>query len=128
MHSSGCGGRLCNAFFLCLGVCTHPLVMFLHKALYFICIENIKDRKEYCLDFISETIWCCKLILGRDIGWGCRCATSWCDLDLSSDLAEVTLTYKSVRFGKLILSGNICWGMYLPRHGVPFVKPLIFTS
>ena len=25
---------------------------------------------------------------------GCRCATSWCDLDLTFDLAVVTLTYK----------------------------------
>ena len=25
---------------------------------------------------------------------GCRCATSWCDLGLTSDLAIVTLTYK----------------------------------
>ena len=25
---------------------------------------------------------------------GCRCATSWCDLDLNFDVAVVTLTYK----------------------------------
>ena len=25
---------------------------------------------------------------------GCRCAASWCDLDLTFDLAIVTLTYK----------------------------------
>ena len=25
---------------------------------------------------------------------GCRCATSWCDLDLTFDLFVVTLTYK----------------------------------
>ena len=25
---------------------------------------------------------------------GCRCATSWCDLDLIFDLEVVTLTYK----------------------------------
>ena len=36
-----------------------------------------------------------KLILGRDIGVrGCRCATSRCDLDLTFDLAIMTLTYK----------------------------------
>ena len=35
---------------------------------------------------------------------GCRCATSWCDLDLTFDLAVVTLTYK-------ILSG-----LYLGNH------------
>ena len=25
---------------------------------------------------------------------GCRCAASWCDLDLTFDLVVVTLTYK----------------------------------
>ena len=33
---------------------------------------------------------------------GCKCAVSWCDLDLIFDLAVVTLTYK-------ILSG-LCLG------------------
>ena len=37
---------------------------------------------------------------------GCRCATSWCDLDLTFDLGVVTLTYK-------ILSG-----LYLGNHKV----------
>ena len=32
----------------------------------------------------------------RDIGWGCRCAMSWCHLDLTFDLAVVTLTYKNL--------------------------------
>ena len=36
---------------------------------------------------------CRKLILVRDIGWGCRCAMS-SDLDLTFDLAVATLTYK----------------------------------
>ena len=57
--------------------------------------------------YISDTVRCRKLILGRDIGYGvCRCATSWCDLDLTFDLAVVTLTYK-------ILS----W-LYLGNHKV----------
>ena len=47
-----------------------------------------------CPGCISETVRCRKLILGRDIGWGCRCATSWSDLDLTFDLAVVTLTFK----------------------------------
>ena len=45
---------------------------------------------------MSETVRCRKLILVRDIGGvglGCRCATSWCDLDVTFDLAVVTLTY-----------------------------------
>ena len=50
--------------------------------------------EKICPACISETVSCRKLILGRDIGWGCRCATSWCDLDLTFDLAVVTLTYK----------------------------------
>ena len=43
---------------------------------------------------ISETVRCRKLVHGRDIGWGCRCAVSWCDLDLTFDLAAVTLSLK----------------------------------
>ena len=30
----------------------------------------------------------------KDIGWGCRYAVSWCDLDLTFDLAVVTLSLK----------------------------------
>ena len=47
-------------------------------------------REKVCPGCISETVRCKKLILGR----GCRCATSWSDLDLTFDLAVVTLTYK----------------------------------
>ena len=43
---------------------------------------------------VSETVRCRKLILDRDIGWVCRCATSWYDLDLAFDLAVVTLKFK----------------------------------
>ena len=35
-----------------------------------------------CPGYISETVRCRKLILDRDIGGDCSCATSWCDLDL----------------------------------------------
>ena len=62
--------------------------------------------RKICLDFISETVWCRKLILGRDIGYGVKCAASWCDLHLTFDLAVVTLSYK-------ILSG-----LYLGNHKV----------
>ena len=51
-------------------------------------------REKVCPGCISETVRCRKLILGRDIGWGCRCATSWYDLDLTFDLAVVTLSLK----------------------------------
>ena len=43
---------------------------------------------------ISETVRGRKLILGRDIGWACGCATSWCDLDLTFELAVMTLSLK----------------------------------
>ena len=56
--------------------------------------------------YISETMRCIKLIPNRDIGWGCRCATSWCDLDLTFGLVVVTLSLK-------ILSG-----LYLRKHKV----------
>ena len=51
---------------------------------------------------------------------GIRCATSWCDLDLTFDLAVVTLTYiksypgyisETVRCSKLILGMDIGWGV-----------------
>ena len=46
---------------------------------------------------------------------GCRCAMSWCDLDLTFDLAIVTVTYKilyglileTIRYRKLILGRDI---------------------
>ena len=47
-----------------------------------------------CLGHISETVRCNMFILGRDIGWDCRCVISWRNLDLTFDLAVVTLTYK----------------------------------
>ena len=51
-------------------------------------------REIVCPGCISETVRCRKLILGRDIGWGCSCATSWSDFDLTFDLAVVTLSLK----------------------------------
>ena len=50
--------------------------------------------EKVCPGCISETVRCRKLILGRTLVRGCRCATSWSDLDLTFDLAIVTLTYK----------------------------------
>ena len=47
---------------------------------------------------MSETVMCRRLILGRDISQGCRFATSLCDLDLTFDLAVVTLSLK-ILFG-----------------------------
>ena len=46
------------------------------------------------------------LILGRVIGWGCRCASSWCSLDLTYDLVVVTTSLKIlpglfIGFGKV---------------------------
>ena len=51
-------------------------------------------QEKACLSGIYETMTCRKLILGRDIGWGSGCATSWRDLDLTFDLAIVTLSLK----------------------------------
>ena len=72
-------------------------------------------REKVCPGYISETVRCRKLILGGNIGWGCRCATVWSDLDLIFDLAVVTLTSKicpgyiseTVRCRKLILGRDI---------------------
>ena len=41
------------------------------------------QQVKVCPGCISETIQCRKWILGRDIG--CRCAMSWCELDLTCD-------------------------------------------
>ena len=42
----------------------------------------------------SATVRCRKLIVGKDIDGGCRCAISWCDLDLTFDLVIVTMSFK----------------------------------
>ena len=63
-------------------------------------------QEKSCLGYISETVRCRKLIPGKDIGWGCRCATSWCDRDFTFDLAVVTLTF------------NILSGLYVGNHKV----------
>ena len=44
-------------------------------------------------DCISKTVKF-RLILGRDIDWESRCVTTWCEIDLTFDLAIVTLNYK----------------------------------
>ena len=54
-----------------------------------------RQWEEACLGCISETGRCKMSILGRDIGWGCRCAMSWCVFDLTFDLVIMTLTFKS---------------------------------
>ena len=48
----------------------------------------------------------------------CSCAKSWCDLNLTFDLAEVTLTYNilfglylTVRCRTLLLGRDIGWGL-----------------
>ena len=60
----------------------------------------------------------------------CRCATSWCDLDLNFDLAVVTLTYKILsglylrnsKVWKLILGRDIGWGVVgVHHHGVVLI-------
>ena len=51
-------------------------------------------REKGCPSCISETVKCKRLILSRNICWGCRCAMSWYYLDLTLDLAVVTLNFK----------------------------------
>ena len=61
-------------------------------------------REKGCPCCISETVRCSQFILGWDIGQKFRCAKSWCDLDLTFDLAVVTLSLK------------ILYGLYLGNH------------
>ena len=58
---------------------------------------------------ISETIRCRKLYLVETLVRTCRCATSWCDLDLTFDLVMVTMSFKildSIRCRRLILGSS----------------------
>ena len=43
---------------------------------------------------ISQTVK--KFILDRVIGWGCRCAMSWCDLDLIFNLVIMTFEFENL--------------------------------
>ena len=49
-------------------------------------------REEDGQGCISETVRCRKLILVGTLVMGCSFATSWSDLDLTFDLAVVTLS------------------------------------
>ena len=59
-----------------------------------VCGSMDGHRQKVYQGCISLNMRCRKLIRGRGIGWGCRCATSWCDLDLTFYLAVVTLSLK----------------------------------
>ena len=63
-------------------------------------------REIVCPGCISETVRCRSSYLAGTLVAGCRCATSWSELDLTFDLAVVTLSLK-------ILSG-----LYLSNHKV----------
>ena len=74
---------------------------------------------------MSETIRCRKMKLSGDFGSECRCAMSWCDLDLTFDLAVVTLTFKIfiLTFTKLTLftlkvSASLNCFTFSVSHGV----------
>ena len=69
-----------------------------------------KDRS--FLAFGRHVIIHCRYLVGTLVR-GCRCAMSWSDLDLTFDLAIVTLTYK-------ILSG-----LYLGNSKVQNCRKLI---
>ena len=51
-------------------------------------------QEKVCLGYILETVRYRKLLLVGLLVRGCRCATSWSDLDFTFDLAVVTLIYK----------------------------------
>ena len=56
-------------------------------------------------------VFTCSVLLGTLVV-GYRCAMSWCDLDLTFDLAIVTLSLKitgTVRCRKLVLGRDIGW-------------------
>ena len=47
--------------------------------------------------------WCTKLILGRDIGSGCRCATSLYDRDVTFELGSARMFFTAT-FETFLLS------------------------
>ena len=51
-------------------------------------------EEKSCLRCISDTMGCRMFVLGGDIGWGCRCALSWCVFELTFDHPVVTPTFK----------------------------------
>ena len=82
------------------------------------------------MGYISETIKGRKLILSIDIGWGCRFAISWCNLNLTFDLAVVTFNFKkscessileAIRYRMLILGREIGWGVGVQHPNVTLV-------
>ena len=59
---------------------------------------------------------------------GCRCAALWCDLDLTFDLAVVTLTYKILsglylgnRRCRKLVGTLVGGGVGVRRHGVTLI-------
>ena len=82
----------------CLNVASFYLIFIFYSArVLFLPMEFIwvvGRHEKVCLGCISEILRCSKLILVRDIGWGCRCARSWCDLDLTLHLAAVISSVK----------------------------------
>ena len=55
------------------------------------CGRSGRQLEKAFLGCISEILRCKMLTVGKDIGWGCSCATSLCDLDLTFNLGVVTL-------------------------------------
>ena len=53
----------------------------------------VSYHKKVCPGCISDTGAGSSYLVGTLVR-GCRCARSWCDLDLTSDFTVVTLTYK----------------------------------
>ena len=77
-----------------------------------------EQREKVCPCCISETVrlglTSSSYLVGTLVR-GCRCATSWCDIDLTFNLTVVTLTYKfmfgyileTISLRKLILGRDI---------------------
>ena len=65
-------------------------------------VGRVGDGDNNIVWAVSQKPNCRKLILGRENGWECSCASSWCDLDLTINLAVVTL--------RLDILSRVCHG------------------
>ena len=58
-----------------------------------------------------------KLLHGRDIGWGCMCAVSWCDLTFAIMTLNLKFLFGLYLRNSKVLEVDICQGYWLEGVG-----------
>ena len=72
----------------------HPCIVFTHGVRMGGWASGRVSGEKFVQTVSQKSVSCRKLILGRTLVRTCRCATPWSDLDLTFDLAVVTLSLK----------------------------------